>query len=123
MSSVTWRSSCQAITLISWRLYIFYFWSVEIQGTMSRLYSLCRACQLRRLNLVTRVSQFHSSSAQGVYLGSPDELLPRVGPKRRKKVQEAQDQWDEKAKRIVSGKEPSMLKILEDRGYIKEIAG
>ena len=90
---------------------------------MQRLYYPCRVCQLERLKLFPIVSQFHSSSTQNVYLRAPEELAKIVGPKRRKKVQDAQNEWDEKAKRILDGQEPSMLKILEDRGYVKEIAG
>lgn len=90
---------------------------------MQRLPSPCRACRLERLKLYRSIVQFHSSSSQRVYLRAPNELSKLVGPKRRKKVQDAQDEWDEKAKRILNGEEPSMLKILEDRGYIKEIAG
>lgn len=90
---------------------------------MQRLQSPCRACRLERLKFSRSVVQFHSSASQRVYLRAPNELAKIVGPKRRKKVQDAQDEWDEKAKRISSGEEPSMLKILEDRGYVKEIAG
>ena len=90
---------------------------------MQRLHSSCRACRLEKLKLSPSISQFHSSPSQRVYLRASNELAKTVGPKRRKKVQDAETQWDEKAKRILSGQEPSMLKILEDRGYVKEIAG
>ena len=105
-------------------LHIFYQTSVgERRRLMPRLQTLCRVCWLRKERLSPPATRFHTSSRRDVYLGPPKELSPRVGPKRRRKVQAAQRQWDQKARRISNGTEPSMLKILEDRGYVKEIAG
>ena len=40
-----------------------------------------------------------------------------------KKVKEANKEWEEKAQEIRDGKKPSMLSILEERGFVNELVG
>lgn len=35
----------------------------------------------------------------------------------------AEEQWEEQAMRIRTGAQPSILRVLEDRGFVKDIAG
>jgi tyrosyl-tRNA synthetase len=39
------------------------------------------------------------------------------------KVAEAEEEWKEKAARIKTGKEKSMLTILEERGLVQTVTG
>lgn len=36
---------------------------------------------------------------------------------------DAEEQWKEQSMRIRAGQQPSMLQILEDRGFVKDVAG
>lgn len=40
-----------------------------------------------------------------------------------RKIQEAEEDWSLRADAIVAGKRPSMLSLLEERGYVNQIIG
>lgn len=55
--------------------------------------------------------------------GIPKVVRRGIGTKYLAKVHEAEREWKEKAQQIWKGEQKSMLSILEERGYVHQIAG
>ena len=51
------------------------------------------------------------------------KAFAKYGPKYTAKINEANDEWREKALKIESGEAQSMWDVFEERGYVKDVAG
>ena len=51
------------------------------------------------------------------------KAFAKYGPKYTAKINEADEEWKEKALKIKSGEAKAMWDVFEERGYVKDVAG
>ncbi|CAK7265956.1 tyrosyl-tRNA synthetase [Sporothrix epigloea] len=81
---------------------------------------LTRPTQQRDWRKRKLLNQLHQAQQQRHMTG---KAFAKYGPKYTAKIDEANDEWEEKALKIKSGEAKSMWDIFEERGFVKDVAG
>ena len=86
-------------------------------GKLPQLPYICTSCYLRLQQ--TRGTAFVSKTTKLARITTRNKWRWKYGDK----LKEAEEEWQEKAKEIAEGKQDGMLSILEQRGFVNQIAG